>query len=90
VDKKQKYYKYIVDTLLNGTKFNHENDKIQIPWIKGDNRLRDFKNAGEHDTKYSQIIGFETYMKNKFGVNDSELQMLWSTYLSRFVEKMNQ
>lgn len=90
MNKKQKYYRYIIDTLLNGTKFDHKNDKVQIPWFNGDSRLSAFKYAGEHDINYKQISGFVTFMVNKFGVNDSELQMLWSTYLSRFVEKMNQ
>jgi hypothetical protein len=90
MDKRQKYYRYIVNALDKDTLFDFEKDMVKIPWYNQYGPLRFYKNAGEHDSNYKHISGFQDYMVNKYGVQEDELQFLWDAYLNKFVERMEQ
>jgi hypothetical protein len=78
MDKLERYYNYIVDDLVNDTKFDHEDRMLIMPFTKTAcyiNLLKGIDLLG-----YTHANDFSTYVQGRYGIRSFEVPTLWNLY----------
>tara|TARA_R110000868_G_C10716575_1_gene750425 strand:- start:5 stop:274 length:270 start_codon:yes stop_codon:yes gene_type:complete len=86
VDKKEKYYSYVLEDLIKKTEIDHEKKVIKTPFTKPI-----FFNAN-NSYNASNIINyfffdFYSYGMERYGIHDEESDIIWDMYRERFKKK---
>jgi len=96
MNKKEKYYDYIINDLVDTTYIKEEDDKywseVEFPFDKGNmygiRYLTNLKNPGNMGkTFFKLFIKFAHYIVNVYGVKPEEFSMIWNRYLDEIDDK---
>ena len=76
MDKKEKYFKWILDSLIRDTIFKKDD---QMRWI--DVVLPPFTKSEYHDIQQLSFTQFRDYVTSKYGTNRTENRELYERYI---------
>ena len=93
--RKEKYYNYVISDLVSKTEIEHEQGKISLPFtfsLSYDTFFYSF-----HPYYYSfspsfyspSLITFSSYLKERYGAQDEEIQIIWDLYKERIETIIN-
>ena len=94
--KKEKYYDYIINDLVDTTYIKEDDDnywsEVEFPFDKGNTygiryltNLKNPNNMGK--TFFKLFIKFAHYIVNVYGVSAKEFSMTWNRYLDKLDDK---
>lgn len=95
MDKKERYYDYIINDLVDTTYIKEEDDnywsEVEFPFDKGSTYGIRYLNLRNHDNMgkafFKLFIKFAHYIVNVYGVNPKEFSMVWNRYLDELDDK---
>lgn len=96
MDKKERYYDYIINDLIDTTQIIGDDgdnywSEVEFPFDKGSTYGIRYLNLRGHDnmgkTFFKLFIKFAHYIVNVYGVKPEEFSMIWNRYLDELVDK---
>ena len=89
MNKKQKYYKFIIDDMISKTEVDYDTwggTSVVFPYFPEDNYYSDtIEKLKYHD---SYVNDFSYYMSSRYGVIEDEMGMLYQIYLDGVIDKV--
>tara|TARA_B110000211_G_scaffold149223_1_gene169848 strand:- start:134 stop:403 length:270 start_codon:yes stop_codon:yes gene_type:complete len=84
MSKYQKYINYVVGDLMKDTSFDVSGEYFSMPFIDNHPSHTFESWLPSYDTMYMR--GYRDYVTNKYGVGESELDIVWVTYSRKVLE----
>jgi len=78
MNKKEKYINFSVEDMVNKTKIDYDGEEIIYPFLSYSLSPTHFLN---HSTIH--LFHISRHLKETYGVNDEELEMIWKLYINR-------
>tara|TARA_R110000803_G_scaffold122202_2_gene190236 strand:+ start:589 stop:879 length:291 start_codon:yes stop_codon:yes gene_type:complete len=91
--RKEKYYNYVISDLVSKTEIEHEQGKISLPFTFSLSYDTFFYYSLSFDLSPSfyspSLITFSSYLKERYGAQDEETQIIWELYKERIETIIN-
>jgi alcohol dehydrogenase YqhD (iron-dependent ADH family) len=86
MNKKEKYYNYVVNHLVKKTKIDYGKERVIFPFSIIDPQFAFFTPKLLID---SFLPDFTNYVKERYGVHDEEIEFIWDQYKERIQSLIN-
>ena len=87
MDKKEKYYNYVVEDLVKNTEIYHDQETIKFPFYYTFLSLSiptylplSLLLSSPPSHYYSLFSHFSNYVIERYGVHDEEMEIIWNLY----------
>ena len=79
MDKKERYYNYVIDDLVKKTKIDHERELIKYPYTHNLTSLSFFTIFSVFNSHYL-FPPFIKHCEDVYGLNEQEIDYVWGEY----------
>ena len=83
MDKKEKYYNYIVDDLISKTEIDYDLERIKVPFYPSLSFISLYLPSPFIPPSLS--LSLPNYLKGMYGTHDEEIQIIWGLYKDRII-----
>jgi hypothetical protein len=85
MDKKEKYYSYVVEDLIKNTEIDYEQGKIKLPFYYryiffSSSLLHTFLTPLPPSPYLHTFSRFSKHVIERYGVHDEEIKIIWNLY----------
>jgi hypothetical protein len=80
MNKKEKYYNYVVNDLVKRSDINYDNKEVTFPFDSTFSSV----NYRIFLLRSKPSNGFSSHVITRYGVNDDEVEMIWGIFRFRF------
>jgi hypothetical protein len=86
MDKKEKYYNYVVNDIVKNTEIDYDQEKIKFPFsyqshLFSSTTLHTFLTPSSSLLSYFHTFSrFSKHVKERYGVHDEEIKIIWYQY----------
>ena len=81
MNKKEKYYNYVVNDLVSKTEIDNDQEKIKFPFLLPTPIFLNYHLTPLLSTPLSP--SFIKYVKTRYGAHDGEIKIIWNLYKER-------
>ena len=81
MDKKEKYYNYVVNDIVKNTEIDYDQETITLP--SPSFPLLFFST---YSSFIPSILSFSKYVKARYGAHDEEMDIIWNQYRERIIK----
>ena len=83
MNKKEKYYNYIIDDMVKKTEIDYDRDLIKLPYLSS------FSLFHHLFSFFLFSPSFSNHVRKVYGVHDEEIKIIWDLYKQRINELIN-
>ena len=81
MDRLERYYNYVVDDMVKDTKINNLKEVTQFPFSS----FLSASSPSHFPSFHLTVPIFSRYIQQRYGVRDSEIQIIWYQYKERII-----
>ena len=78
MNKKEKYYNYVVDDLVKNTEIDHDQETIKFPFYYNYTPFPLY-------SLLSSLTIFSKHVIERYGVHDEEMSIIWNQYREKIL-----